>query len=79
MKKKRFVQAFSVAMSTYIGSTSLREDVNNEIGVLLEGQLEMDEILCKELADIIKNHRLRMHFVPDLPACLTTKLLFYRD
>ena len=69
-KDWRFTKAFSIAMSAYMRSTSPREDVNREIRVLLDGSHGMDLRHCQPLKDIIKNHRLRTHFVPDLAACL---------
>ena len=77
VKDKRFPEAFSVALSTYMRST-IKEDVNKEIGILLEGKYKMDRSCCKPLEDIIKNHRLRMCLAPDLTACLTMKCRFCR-
>ena len=70
-KDKRFPEAFSVAMSAYMRST-IKEDVDREIGILLDGKDEMDESHCEPLEDIIKNHRLRAYHAPDL-ADLTMK------
>ena len=70
-KDKRFPEAFSVAMSAYMRST-IKEDVDREIGILLDGKDEMDESHCEPLEDIIKNHRLRAYLAPDL-ADLTMK------
>ena len=50
----------------------MKEDVNRETGILLDGEDEMDESHCQPLEDIIKNHRLRTYLTPDL-AGLTTK------
>ena len=52
--------------------STIKEDVNREIGILLDGKDEMDESHCEPLGDIIKNHRLRTYLAPDL-AGLTTK------
>ena len=57
-KKKRFPEAFSIAMSAYMGS-AIKEDVDREIGILLDGKDKMDESHWQPLEDIIKNHRLR--------------------
>ena len=70
-KDKRFPEAFSNAMSAYMRST-IKEDVDREIGILLDGKDEMDESHCEPLEDIIKNHRLRAYLAPDLTG-LTTK------
>ena len=70
-KNKRFPKAFSNAMSAYMRST-IKEDVNREIGILLDGKDKMDWSHRKSLRDIIKNHRLRTYLAPDL-AGLTTK------
>ena len=37
----------------------MKEDVDREIGILLDGNDEMDESHWQPLEDIIKNHRLR--------------------
>ena len=37
----------------------MKEDVDREIGILLDGNDEMDESHWRPLEDIIKNHRLR--------------------
>ena len=61
-------------MSAYMRST-IKEDVDREIGILLDGKDgkdEMDESHCGPLEDIIKNHRLRAYLAPDL-ADLTMK------
>ena len=39
--------------------STTKEDVDREIGILLDGKDEMDELHCQPLEDIIKNHRLR--------------------
>ena len=70
-KEKRFPEAFSNAMSAYMRST-IKEDVDREIGILLDGKDAMDESHCEPLEDIIKNHRLRAYLAPDL-ADLTMK------
>ena len=50
----------------------MKEDVNREIDILLDGKDKMDLSHCKSLEDIIKNHRLRTYLAPDL-AGLTMK------
>ena len=50
----------------------MKEDVNREIGILLDGKDKMDLSHCKSLEVIIKNHRLRTYLAPDL-ADLTMK------
>ena len=57
-KDKRFPEAFSTALSTYMRS-AIKEDVDREIGILFDGKDEMDESHWQLLEDIIKNHRLR--------------------
>ena len=64
-------------MSAYMRSP-IKEDVNREIGILLEGKDEMDMSHCTPLEDIIKNHRLRTYLVSELLACLTLKCSFCR-
>ena len=51
-------------MSAYMRST-IKEDVDREIGILLDIEYEMDESHCEPLKDIIKNHRLRAYLAPD--------------
>ena len=58
-------------MSAYMRST-IKEDVDREIGILLDGNDEMDESHCEPLEDIIKKHRFRAYLAPDL-ADLTMK------
>ena len=70
-KDNRFPEAFSIAMSAYMRS-AIKEDVDREIGILLDGKDEMDESHRESLEDIIKNHRLRTYLAPDL-AGLSTK------
>ena len=53
--------------------SSIKKDVDREIGKLLDGKDKMDRSHCKPLEDIIKKHRFRMYLTPDLAACLTTK------
>ena len=50
----------------------MKEDVNREIGILLDGKDKMDESHCEPLKDIIKKHRFRAYLAPDL-AGLTIK------
>ena len=76
-KDKGFPEAFSAALSIYMRST-IKGDVNREIGVLLEGKDKIDRSHCQPLEDIIKNHRLRTCVAPDLAACLTMKCRFCR-
>ena len=57
--KWRFSRAFSIALDAYAKST-VRDEVNKAIEVLLEGRDKLDRLLLRQLADIIKNHRLRM-------------------
>ena len=45
-------------MSAYMRST-IKEDVNREIGILFDGKDKMDESHCQPFEDIIKKHRLR--------------------
>ena len=71
-KEKRFPEAFSIALSTYMKSTT-KEDVNREIGILLDGKDKMDKPYYQPLEDIITNHRLRTYLAPDLAIYLTTK------
>ena len=70
-KDKGFPEAFPIALSTYMRST-MKEDVNREIGILFDGKDKLDRSHRKSLEDIIKNHRLRTYLAPDL-AGLTTK------
>ena len=58
-------------MSAYMRST-IKEDVDREIGILLDGKDKMDMSHRESLEDIIKNHRLRTYLAPDL-ADLTMK------
>ena len=53
--------------------STIKEDVNMEIGILLDGKDEMDDSHYQPLEDIIKNHRLRTCLAPDLAARLTMK------
>ena len=71
-KEKRFPEAFSNALSTYMWSI-IKEGVNREIGVLLDGKDKIDESHCQLLEDIIKNNRLRTYIAPDLAECLAIK------
>ena len=57
--KWRFSRAFSIALDAYVKST-VRDEVNKAIEVLLKGRDKLDRLLLRQLADIIKNHRLRM-------------------
>ena len=57
-KDKGFPEAFSIAMSAYMRS-AIKEDVDREIGILLDGKDKMDRSHWQPLEDIIKNHRLR--------------------
>ena len=59
-------------MSAYMRST-IKEDVDREIGILLDGKDKMDMSHYKPLEDIIKNHRLRRYLASGLVACLTMK------
>ena len=52
--------------------STIKEGVDREIGILLDGKDEMDESHRESLEDIIKNHRLRTYLAPDL-AGLSTK------
>ena len=52
--------------------STIKEDVNRETGILLDGEDEMDESHCQPLEDIVKKHRLRTYLAPDL-ADLTMK------
>ena len=58
-------------MSAYMRST-IKEDVDREIGILFDGKDKMDRSHRKPLENIIKNHRLRTYLTPDL-AGLTMK------
>ena len=57
-KEKNFAQAFSIALCVYAKST-IRNDVNKAIGVLLEGGDMWDRLQQKQLENLIKEHRLR--------------------
>jgi hypothetical protein len=57
--KKGFAQAFSIALDAYVKST-VRDETNQAIKLLLEGRDTLDDFLLEKLGDIIKNHRLRM-------------------
>ena len=58
--------------------STIKEDVNREIGILWDGKDEMEFSYCQPLEDIVKKHRLRTYLAPDLVACLTMKCLFCR-
>ena len=53
--------------------STTKEDVNREIGILLDGKDKMDKPYYQPLEDIITNHRLRTYLAPDLAVYLTTK------
>ena len=53
--------------------STIKKDVDKEIGILLDGKDKMDMSHCEPLEDIIKNHRLRTYLVFDLAVSLTTK------
>jgi len=57
--KKGFTQAFSIALDAYVKST-VRDETNQAIKLLLEGRDTLDDFPLEKLGDIIKNHRLRM-------------------
>jgi hypothetical protein len=59
MTRKGFAQAFLIALDAYVKST-VRDEANKAIKVLLEGRDGMDIFPLKQLEDIIKNHCLRM-------------------
>jgi hypothetical protein len=59
MTKTEFARAFLIALDAYVKST-VRDEANQAIKVLLEGRVGLDGFPLKELGDIIKNHRLRM-------------------
>ena len=55
--------------------STIKEDVDREIGILFDGKDKMDMSHCKPLEDIIKNHWLRTYLAPELLACLTLKFV----
>jgi hypothetical protein len=57
-----FGQAFLTALDAYVKST-VRDEVNRAIKVLLEGGDGSVDFIEKGLEDIIKNHRLRMQLL----------------
>ena len=57
-------------MSAYMRSTSPRDDVNREIGVLLDGKDKMDLSHCQRLEDIVKDNRLCTYLTLDPDAYL---------
>lgn len=57
-----FGQAFLTALDAYVKST-VRDEVNRAIKVLLEGEDGSVNFIEEGLEDIIKNHRLRMQLL----------------
>ena len=57
-----FGQAFLTALDAYVKST-VRDEVNRAIKVLLEGEDGSVDFIEKGLVDIIKNHCLRMQLL----------------
>jgi hypothetical protein len=57
--QRGFAQAFSIALDAYVKST-VRDEVDKAIKVLLEGRDRVDRFLKEQLGDIVKNHHLRM-------------------
>jgi hypothetical protein len=56
---KGLAHAFSIALNAYVKST-VRDEANQAIKLLLEGRDTLDDFALEKLGDIIKNHRLRM-------------------